>query len=115
MKADYTKCAREIYEVLGGKGSLVSADHCATRLRMVTTDIGSADMERLEQIDGVKGVFSSNGQIHVIIGTDAVAGVYDEFINISGLPKVSGERQQEAGSKESSAWKRVVKAIGDVW
>lgn len=112
MTADYKKCAREIYDVLGGKGNLVSADHCATRLRIVTGDNSKVDMEKLEHIEGVKGVFSNNGQIHLIIGADAVDRVYDEFLHVSGLPQIINK---EAAPKEQSAFKRVIKAIGDVF
>ena len=69
-------------------------------------------MEKLEHIDGVKGVFSNNGQIHLIIGADAVDRVYDEFLNVSGLPQIINK---EAAPKEQSAFKRVMKAIGDVF
>lgn len=58
MAMDYAKCAKEIYENLGGKSNLVSAAHCATRLRLVTVDNNKIDMKKLESIDGVKGVFS---------------------------------------------------------
>ena len=61
MALDYAKCAKEIYENLGGRSNLVSAAHCATRLRLVTVDNSKIDMKRLENIDGVKGVFSNNG------------------------------------------------------
>lgn len=69
MALDYAKCAKEIYEILGGRENLVSAAHCATRLRLVTVNNDKIDMKKLEDIDGVKGVFSSNGQLQLIIGT----------------------------------------------
>ena len=63
MALDYGKCAKEIYENLGGKENLVSAAHCATRLRLVTVDNSKINMKKLENVDGVKGVFQSNGQL----------------------------------------------------
>lgn len=54
---DYGKCAKEVYENLGGRDNLVSAAHCATRLRLVTVDNNKINMKKLEDIDGVKGVF----------------------------------------------------------
>ena len=68
-----------------------------------------ADVDSLDKFDDQCNLLKEK-----IVDNKSVI-TYDEFISISGLPKVSGERQQEAGSKESSAWKRVVKAIGDVW
>ena len=42
-------------------------------------------MKKLEDVDGVKGVFSSNGQLQIILGTGTVNKVYDEFLSISGM------------------------------
>ena len=59
MALDYAKCAQEIFSHLGGRENLVSAAHCATRLRLVTVDNSKVDMKALENVEGVKGVFSS--------------------------------------------------------
>ena len=72
MAMDYAKCARQIYENLGGRENIVSAAHCATRLRLVMVDNSKINMKQLENVDGVKGVFSSNGQLQLIIGTGTV-------------------------------------------
>ena len=32
---DYKQAAKEVYEKVGGKENLISAAHCATRLRLV--------------------------------------------------------------------------------
>ena len=82
MAMDYGKCAREIFENLGGRENLVSAAHCATRLRLVTVDNGKIDMKKLENIEGIKGVFSNNGQLQLIIGTGTVNKVYDEVYRL---------------------------------
>ena len=107
---DYKKCAEEIYEILGGKENLIRADHCATRLRIATRQNDEADMEH---VDGVKGVFSNNGQIHLILGPDAVTEVYDEFLKVSGLAQSSVAEKEAA--KDPSAFQRVIRALGDVF
>ena len=61
MALDDGRCAKEIFENLGGRENLVSAAHCATRLRLVTVDNSKIDKKKLEDVDGVKGVFESNG------------------------------------------------------
>ncbi len=48
MALDYGKCAKEIFENLGGRENLVSAAHCATRLRLVTVDNSRIDKKKLE-------------------------------------------------------------------
>ena len=42
---DYRKCAQEIYDLVGKRENLVSAAHCATRLRLVTNDNSKVDMK----------------------------------------------------------------------
>ena len=89
---DYRKCAEEIYQYVGKRENLVSAAHCATRLRLVTNDNSKVDIKKLEDVDGVKGVFSSNGQLQIILGTGVVNKVYDEFLSISGMTAATRSR-----------------------
>lgn len=115
MAMDYGKCAKEIYETLGGRDNLVSAAHCATRLRLVTVDNGKIDMKKLENIDGVRGVFSNNGQLQLIIGTGTVNKVYDEFLKISGMTAATKEEVKAAAAAKQPVLKRMIKALGDVF
>ncbi len=115
MAMDYAKCAKEIYETLGGRSNLVSAAHCATRLRLVTVDNSKIDMKKLENIDGVKGVFSNNGQLQLIIGTGTVNKVYEEFLNVSGMTAATKEDVKAAAAAQQPVFKRMIKALGDVF
>ncbi|MCD8354574.1 MAG: glucose PTS transporter subunit IIA [Clostridiales bacterium] len=112
---DYRKCAQEIYDTVGKRENLVSAAHCATRLRLVTKDNSKVDMKVLEDIDGVKGVFSSNGQLQIIIGTGTVNKVYDEFLDISGMTAATKDDVKAAAAASQPLPKRMVKALGDVF
>lgn len=78
MALDYRKCAEEIFANLGGKDNVISAAHCATRLRLVIADNSKLNTEALENVEGVKGMFNSNGQLQLIIGTGTVNKVYDD-------------------------------------
>lgn len=51
---DYRKTAQEILGYVGGSKNIVSAAHCATRLRLVIADNSKADKEAIENVDGVK-------------------------------------------------------------
>ena len=77
---DHRSSAREILSAIGGKENLVSAAHCATRLRLIIADNSKIQKDTLENIDVVKGVFEASGQLQIIIGTGTVNKVYDEFI-----------------------------------
>lgn len=115
MAMDYAKCAKEVYENLGGRENLVSAAHCATRLRLVTVDNSKIDMKKLENIDGVKGVFSNNGQLQLIIGTGTVNKVYDEFLKVSGMTAATKEEVKAAAAAKQPLFKRMIKSLGDVF
>ena len=115
MAMDYAKCAKEIFDTVGGRSNLVSAAHCATRLRLVTVDNSKIDMKKLENIDGVKGVFSNNGQLQLIIGTGTVNKVYDEFLKVSGMTAATKEEVKAAGAAKQPVFKRMIKALGDVF
>ena len=115
MAMDYAKCAKEIYETVGGRSNLVSAAHCATRLRLVTVDNSRIDMKKLEDIDGVKGVFSNNGQLQLIIGTGTVNKVYEEFLSVSGMSAATKEEVKAAAAAQQPLPKRMIKALGDVF
>lgn len=115
MALDYAKCAKEIFENLGGRENLVSAAHCATRLRLVTVDNSKVNMKKLENIEGVKGVFSNSGQLQLIIGTGTVNKVYEEFLKVSGMTAATKDDVKKAAAASQPLPKRMVKALGDVF
>ena len=112
---DYAKTAQQIYEKVGKKENLISAAHCATRLRLVLADNAKCDAKAVEDIDGVKGVYSASGQLQIILGTGVVNKVYDEFIAISGLTAASKEEVKAAAAAKQNIFKRAIKTLGDVF
>ena len=115
MALDYRKCAEEIFACLGGKDNIISAAHCATRLRLVIADNSKVDIKTLEEVEGVQGLFDSNGQLQLIIGTGTVNKVYDEFIAVSGVTAATKEEVKAAAAAKQPLPKRLVKALGDVF
>ena len=115
MALDYRKCAQEIADNIGGGANVVSAAHCATRLRLVIADNGKVNKEALENVDGVKGMFESNGQLQLIIGTGTVNKVYDEFLSITGASAASKEDVKAAAAAKQPLYIRLLKPIGDVF
>ena len=112
---DFKKTAQEIYEKVGKKENLVSAAHCATRLRLVLADNAKCDAKAVEDTDGVKGVFSASGQLQIILGTGTVNKVYDEFIAISGLTAATKEEVKAAAAAKQNIFKRAIKCLGDIF
>ena len=115
MALDYRKCASEIIDHIGGRENVAQAAHCATRLRLVIKDNSKVDKAALEEIDGVKGMFESNGQLQLIIGTGTVNKVYDEFLSITGMTAATKDDVKAAAAAKQPLWNRLLKPIGDVF
>lgn len=112
---DYRRCATEILRELGGKENLISAAHCATRLRLVIADNSKVNKGNLENTDGVKGVFEAAGQLQIIIGTGTVNKVYDEFIALAGVEAASKDDVKAAAVSKAPWYKRAIKTLGDIF
>ena len=115
MALDYRKCAEEIVANIGGRDNIVQAAHCATRLRLVIKDNGKVNKSALENVDGVKGMFENNGQLQLIIGTGTVNKVYAEFLSVTGMTEATKDDVKAAAAAGQPVWKRILKAIGDVF
>ena len=75
---DYRKVAQEIYDKVGKKENLISAAHCATRLRLNIRDYTAVN-EKAVKAAGAAGVIRpSKTACQVIIGPK-VQFVYDEL------------------------------------
>lgn len=112
---DYRKTAQEIYDHIGKKENIISAAHCATRLRLVISDNSKADKEYVENIEGVKGVFFAQGQMQIILGTGVVNKVYDEFIRIAGVSESSKEELKKVAASRANPVQRLIKTLGDIF
>ena len=67
-KTNYQDIAKKIVAVVG-EDNIVSATHCATRLRLQVKDRNVIDDSQVEEVDQVKGVFYNAGQYQIILGT----------------------------------------------
>lgn len=112
---DYRKIAEEIYDKVGKKENLISAAHCATRLRLVIGDNDKCDSKAVEEIEGVKGVFFASGQLQIILGTGTVNKVYDEFLKVSGLSAATKAEVKQAAAAQQNVFKRAIKTLGDIF
>ncbi|MBR6185901.1 MAG: PTS glucose transporter subunit IIA [Clostridia bacterium] len=115
MALDYRKCAEEIAANIGGGSNVISAAHCATRLRLVIADNGKVNKKALENVDGVKGMFESNGQLQLIIGTGTVNKVYDEFLSVTGASAATKDDVKAAAASKMPWWKKILKTPGDIF
>ncbi len=112
---DYRKTAQEILDKVGGSKNIVSAAHCATRLRLVVADNSKADKAAIENVEGVKGVFEASGQLQIILGTGTVNKVFDEFISIAGITASTKAEAKEAAVQKQNLFMRAIKLLGDIF
>ncbi len=112
---DYRKSAQEVLNHIGGKDNIVSAAHCATRLRLVVADNALVHKDQVEEIDGVKGCFEASGQIQIIFGTGIVNKVYDEFIDLAGIEGGTKEDVKQAAMQKQNIFFRAIKTLGDIF
>ena len=112
---DYKASAQGVLDAIGGKENIVSAAHCATRLRLVIADNGKVNKEQLENVDGAKGVFEASGQLQIIFGTGTVNKVFDEFIALAGIEAGTKEDVKKAAASKQNIFLRLIKTLGDVF
>ena len=96
---DYRQAASQIIEIVG-RDNIMSATHCATRLRLIVKDKDKIDEKKLEKIPLVKGTFFNAGQYQIILGTGIVNKVYAEMESM-GLKTLSRDRQETAEGRKA--------------
>ena len=112
---DYKHAAQQVLDCIGGKDNIVSAAHCATRLRLVIADNAKVNKQELENAEGAKGVFEAQGQLQIIFGTGTVNKVYDEFIQLAGIEGGSKEDVKQAAAAKAPWYQRAIKTLGDIF
>ncbi len=116
MALDHRKAAQEVLDAIGGPGNVVSAAHCATRLRLVLADDSKVDQEAVDNALGAQGNFKASGQLQIIYGTGTVNKVYDEFIALGHITAASkDEAKQAAAEQQKNPVMRAIKLLGDVF
>lgn len=81
---DYGKLARDIKDAVG-ESNIVSAAHCATRLRLVLKESPSAEVtKQISSMPAVIQVVEKGGQYQIVIGTHA-KDVYNELSQLLNL------------------------------
>src|SRR5699024_4274120 len=93
---DYKQVAQDLIKHVGGKENISHLEHCSTRLRFSLVNNSKADVDKLEQIEGVMAV-KMTAQCQVVIGNEVVE-VYNEVSNILG--NAITDNQDESNKSE---------------
>lgn len=96
---DYGKLARDIKDAVG-ESNIISAAHCATRLRLVLKESPSAEITRqISAMPAVIQVVEKGGQYQIVIGTHA-KDVYNELTQLLNLDEsAQPEIRQSLGNR----------------
>ena len=90
---DYPKLAADICDAVG-KDNIISAAHCATRLRLVLKETPSVEVtQRISEMPAVIKVMESGGQYQVVIGTHA-KDVYEALAQLLDLDENTADAPQ---------------------
>ncbi len=112
---NYKKSAEELLNAIGGEDNLDAMAHCATRLRLVLKDESLVDEKVLNDMDVVKGTFSTGGQYQIIIGSGTVNKVFNELENITGKEASTTSEVKAQGNKNMNPFQRFVKMLSDIF
>ena len=113
MKSREEQVAAQIVKYIGGMDNIRSAEHCATRLRLILNDKSKIDEKAVENIDGVKGQFFAAAQYQIILGTGFVDKVYDALIHNNTA--LAGSSNKEAAYDEMTMAQKISRTFGDVF
>lgn len=113
MESKEERVASEILKYVGGMDNIRSAEHCATRLRLILNDKSKIDDKAIENIDGVKGQFFAAAQYQIILGTGFVDKVYDALVHQNTA--LAGSSNKEAAYDEMTMAQKISRTFGDVF
>lgn len=112
---DYNKVAKEILELVGGEENVESATHCATRLRFVVRDEKKVKQKELDKMNEVKGVFSTAGQLQIIIGQGAVNKVFKALIDNTKIAQTDLNEAKKAAMKNMNPFQRFARMLSNIF
>ncbi|HGI5917250.1 TPA: sucrose-specific PTS transporter subunit IIBC [Yersinia enterocolitica] len=107
--------AKALLPLLGGKDNIVSAAHCATRLRLVLADDSLVQKSAVEKVEGVKGCFSNAGQLQIIFGTGLVNKVYAGFIKVAGISESTKSEAADAAARKLNPFQRIARLLSNIF
>ena len=103
----------DVIKQFAGLPDVRTAEHCATRLRLIVNDKSKIQEKKIENIEGVKGQFFAAQQYQIICGTGFVDKVTEEFIKLK--PSLAGGGGKEAAYAEMSLMQKISRTLGDVF
>lgn len=114
--------AKVIVDLVGGKGNVIKAANCMTRLRLTIKDIELVKMKELKNTEGVLGVVEANNYLQVVLGPGKAKKVTDICISELGLPRDGvvtedwqDNKQAIKDNQKQNKFKKVINAIANIF
>ena len=111
----YLRISQNLVKYVGGLENIQGVAHCATRLRIVLKDNDLANIEKLEDVDLVKGVFIAGDQLQLIFGAGLVNDVYEVFSQYTHTENMSLGDIKQQSAKKQNPFQAVIKSLSDVF
>ncbi len=109
--SNYRDTAEQIISLVGGLDNIAAFQHCMTRLRMDLKDRTKVREDELKNLELVKGVIDSNGQLQIVLGTGIVNKVYKE---VNSIFENSG-KSQEVKAQGGTLLQKISRLFGDIF
>lgn len=81
---NHSQAAKAILSAIGGLENIISADHCATRMRFVLKNDRLARDDTIRALEGVLDIVRSGGQYQIVVGPDVVR-LYNAMLAVEGF------------------------------
>ena len=114
---NHEEVAKRVAKALGDD-NVITAAHCATRLRLIVKDRDSIDQQALDNDPDLKGTFDSNGQFQIIVGPGDVNKVYDYYVSQTGVKTATPEELKELAAqqgKKKNPIMSMVQVLSDIF
>lgn len=113
---NFTKDAEQLLVLIGGNENIAALSHCMTRMRFVLKDetIAKNNLDKIEQLPSVKGIFSNAGQFQVIIG-NKVSDFHQVFTQISSVQTVDKNTLKLAAKSKQSLLQQAMANISEIF
>lgn len=112
---DHARVARDVITYVGGAENISAAAHCATRLRLVLSDMDKVNQKALDQDPDLKGTFVAGGMYQIIVGPGDVDVVYRHMVTDGGVREVSKDEAKQEAAAGGNVVSRFIKMIADIF
>lgn len=114
--------ANKLIDLVGGKGNIIKAVNCMTRLRVDVKDLSKVDQDMIKNTDGVLGVVTEGNNIQIVLGPGKAKKVTDivlSYLGLENLEEVDSDWEKNKAEIKSmqkqNPMKRFFKLIADIF